>query len=377
MTTAPTATRHLGRALTHTGVITRRNLLANVRLPDVLILSTIQPVVFMLMFLYVFGGAIQAALPAAAQGDYVYWLIPGILAQSAVFGSAPTAYGLNNDTTTGVLDRFRSLPMARSAVLAGRTLSDLVRSTFILSLQLAVGIVLGFRWQNGLTGLLAAIAVALAFGYACSWLMAYIGLTIRNSEAIQAAIYLVVFPMTLTSSVFLPTQTMPGWLQAFAEHQPITIIANALRALTLGQGALPAGHTVTGETMLALTWTAGILAVFALYRSKTRFRLRSLGILVDHSVEDASTSYPHGGQIRDRRGGHVQSWRALFTALMWPVFVVVPHVFVERGEQVPRVVDQDPVQAFPADRTHPAFRVRVGRRSQLHRARMIGSDVFG
>jgi ABC transporter DrrB family efflux protein len=263
MTTATATTRHVGRALTHTGVITRRNLLANVRLPDVLILSTVQPVVFMLMFLYVFGGAIQAALPAAAKGEYVYWLIPGILAQSAVFGSAPTAYGLNNDTTKGILDRFRSLPMARSAVLAGRTLSDLIRSTFILGLQLAVGIALGFRWQNGPSGLLAAVAVALAFGYACSWLMALIGLTVRNSEAIQAAIYMVVFPMTLTSSVFLPTQTMPGWLQAFAEHQPITVVANALRALTLGQGALPAGHTVTGETLLALAWAAGILALFA------------------------------------------------------------------------------------------------------------------
>jgi ABC transporter DrrB family efflux protein len=262
MTTAVVPTRRLRRMLVHTGVITHRNLLANVRLPDVLILSTVQPVVFMLMFLYVFGGAIQAALPAAAQGEYIYWLIPGILAQSAVFGSAPTAYGLNNDITKGVLDRFRSLPMARSAVLAGRTLSDLVRSAFILSLQLAVGILLGFRWHNGIAGLLAAMAVALAFGYACSWLMAYIGLTIRNSEAIQAAIYLVVFPMTLTSSVFLPTQTMPGWLQAFAEHQPITIIANALRGLTLGQGALPAGHTVAGETLLALAWTAGILALF-------------------------------------------------------------------------------------------------------------------
>jgi hypothetical protein len=113
-------------------VITHRNLLANIRSLDVLLLSTIQPVVFMLRFLYVFGGAIQAALPAAANGEYVYWLVPGILAQSAVFGSAPTAYGLNNDITKGVLDRFRSLPMARSAVLAGRTLSDLVRSTFIL-----------------------------------------------------------------------------------------------------------------------------------------------------------------------------------------------------------------------------------------------------
>ena len=263
MTTATVPSRRLRRTLVHTGVITRRNLLASVRLPDVLILSTIQPVVFMLMFLYVFGGAIQAALPPAAQGEYVYWLIPGILAQSAVFGSAPTAYGLNNDVTKGVLDRFRSLPMARSAVLAGRTLSDLVRSAFILSLQLAVGILLGFRWQNGLAGLLAAMAVALAFGYACSWLMAYIGLTIHNSEAIQAAISMVVFPMTLTSSVFLPTQTMPGWLQAFAEHQPITVVANALRGLTLGHGALPAGHTVAGETLLALTWTAGILALFA------------------------------------------------------------------------------------------------------------------
>lgn len=262
MTTA-VAARRRGLAVVHTGVIVRRNLLANVRLPDVLILSTVQPVVFMLMFLYVFGGAIQAALPAAAQGEYVYWLIPGILAQSAVFGSAPTAYGLNNDRTKGVLDRFRSLPMARSAVLAGRTLSDLIRSTVILGLQLAVGVALGFRWQNGAGGMLAAIALALAFGYACSWLMAYLGLTIRNSEAIQAAIYLVVFPMTLTSSVFLPTQTMPGWLQAFAEHQPITIVANALRGLTLGRGALPAGHTVAGETLLALAWTVGVLAVFA------------------------------------------------------------------------------------------------------------------
>jgi ABC transporter DrrB family efflux protein len=262
MTTAAISARRHGRALIHTGVITRRNLLANVRLPDVLILSTVQPVVFMLMFLYVFGGAIQTALPAAAKGEYVYWLIPGILAQSAVFGSAPTAYGLNNDRTKGVLDRFRSLPMARSAVLTGRTMSDLIRNTFILGLQLAVGVALGFRWQNGVGGMLAAIGVALAFGYACSWLMAFLGLTIANSEAIQAAIYLVVFPFTLTSSVFLPTQTMPGWLQAFAEHQPITIIANALRGLTLGEGALPAGHTVAGETLLALAWTVGILAIF-------------------------------------------------------------------------------------------------------------------
>jgi ABC transporter DrrB family efflux protein len=249
-------------ALSHAGVITRRNLLANVRLRDVLILSTIQPVVFMLMFLYVFGGAIQAALPAAAKGEYIYWLVPGILAQSAVFGSAPTAYGLNSDRTKGMLDRFRSLPMARSSVLTGRTIADLARNAAILGLQLVVGIAFGFRWHHGTAGLLGAVGIALAFGYACSWVMAYLGLVIRHVEAIQAAIYLVVFPLTLTSSVFLPTRTMPGWLQAFAEHQPITIVANALRGLTLGPAALPTGHTVAAEVALALAWTVGTLAVF-------------------------------------------------------------------------------------------------------------------
>ena len=120
---------------------------------------------------------------------------------------------------------------------------------------------LGFRWHNGLGAMLTAMGLALAFGYACSWLMAYLGLRIRNTEAIQAAIYIVVFPLTLISSVFLPTETMPGWLQTFAEHQPITIVANALRGLTLGQGALPYDHTVAGDTILALAWTSGILAV--------------------------------------------------------------------------------------------------------------------
>jgi ABC transporter DrrB family efflux protein len=250
-------------AAIHIGVITKRNLLANVRLPDVLVLSTVQPVTFMLMFLYVFGGAIEYALPPAAQGEYVNWLIPGIIAQSAVFGSVPTAFGLNNDRASGVIDRFRTLPMARSAVLAGRTIADLMRNAFILTLQLGVGIALGFRWQTSIFGVLAALGVALAFGYACSWVMATIGLAVRNAEAIQAAVYMVVFPLTLTSSVFLPTSTMPGWLAAFADHQPITIISNTLRALTLGPEALPAGHTITRELLTAAAWIAGILASFA------------------------------------------------------------------------------------------------------------------
>jgi len=255
--------RRLGRAAAHTGVLTRRNLLGSVRRPDVLLLSTIQPITFMLMFLYVFGGALEQALPSAAAGSYVNWLIPGILAQSAVFGATPTAFGLNHDRTTGVIDRFRSLPMARSAVLAGRTLADLLRSTFILLLQLGVGVLLGFRWQTNLLGLAAAVGLALAFGYACSWITATIGLAVKNPEAIQAAVYMVVFPLTLLSSVFLPTQTMPGWLQAFADHQPVTVIANALRGLTLGEGVLSPGQNVAGQTLLALAWTAGIMVVFA------------------------------------------------------------------------------------------------------------------
>ena len=258
---SPVTARRLGRAVTHTAVLARRSLLTNVRLPDVMLLSTIQPVTFMLMFLYVFGGAIEPALPPAAHGSYINWLVPGILAQSAVFGATATAYGLHDDRTTGVIDRFRSLPMARSALLAGRTLADLTRSTAILLLQLGVGLLLGFRWQTSLPSVLAAVGLALAFGYACSWVMATIGLAVRNTEAIQAAVYMLVFPLTLVSSVFLPAQTMPGWLQGFADHQPVTAVASAVRGLVLGAAALPPGQSVTGQVMLTLAWTVGIMAV--------------------------------------------------------------------------------------------------------------------
>jgi ABC transporter DrrB family efflux protein len=185
----------LARALSDTAVITRRNLLRTVRLPDVLVLSASMPVIFIVMFTYVFGGAIQGALPPAAAGKYVNWLIPGLLAQFALFGGAQTAYGLTEDRTRGVIDRFRSLPMARSAVLAGRTLSDLVRSALTLTLMLAVGLAIGFRWQTSLLGVLGALAVGLVFGYAWSWVMGLLGLVVRTAEAVQAAVFTVVFPL--------------------------------------------------------------------------------------------------------------------------------------------------------------------------------------
>jgi ABC transporter DrrB family efflux protein len=262
-TTTPTVHGWPTRALSDVAVITRRNLLRTLRLPEVLVPSASMPVIFILMFTYVFGGAIQGALPPAAGGRYVNWLIPGLLAQFALFGGAGTASGLAEDLTKGVIDRFRSLPMASSAVLAGRTLSDLVRSAVTLTLMLAVGFGIGFRPQTGLGGLLAALAVGLLFGYAWSWVMALLGLAVHTAEAVQAAVYLVVFPLAFTSSVFVPTQTMPAWLQPFAANQPVTVATNALRGLVLGQGALPPGRTVAGQVALALVWAAAITAVFA------------------------------------------------------------------------------------------------------------------
>ena len=263
------ASHRLRRTLAHTGVLTRRNLLAAVRPRDVMIISAIQPIVFMLLFLFVFGGAIEAALPAAADGAYVNWLVPGILAQFAVFGASVTALGVHNDRVTSVVDRFRSLPMARGAALAGRTTADVIRTGAMLLLQTGVGVLLGFRPQAGVAGLAGALGLALAFSYACGWIMATIGLVVRNSEAIQATVYSVLFPLTLLSSVFLPTQTMPGWLQAFADHQPVTILANAVRGLVLGPDALPPGQSVTGQTLLALGWTVAILAVMMPIATRT------------------------------------------------------------------------------------------------------------
>jgi ABC transporter DrrB family efflux protein len=262
-TTTPTVPGSPARALGDVAVITRRNLLRTVRLPEVLVLSSSMPVIFILMFTYVFGGAIQGALPPAAAGRYVNWLIPGLLAQFTLFGGSGTASGLADDLAKGVIDRFRSLPMTGAAVLAGRTLSDLARSAVTLTLMLAVGYGIGFRPQAGIGGLLAALAVGLLFGYACSWVMALVGLVVRTAEAVQAATYMVVFPLTFTSSVFVPTQTMPGWLQPFAANQPVTVATNALRGLILGQGALPPGRTVAGQVALALVWAAAITAVFA------------------------------------------------------------------------------------------------------------------
>ncbi len=250
-----------GRAVSGTLVITKRNLLRNVRLPQLLLFATIQPVMFLLLFNFVFGGAIGGSLPQGL--EYIQWLMPGLLIQIAAFGSGQTALGLVEDLDKGVIDRFRSLPMARSAVLSGRTLADLLRNAFVLTLMLSVGFLIGFRWETGPLSFLAGMGLALGFAYALSWVMATIGFLVRTPEAVQSAVFLPVFPFVFASSVFLPTETMPDWLRAFADHQPITVIANAIRGLMLGGDTLPAGQTVSGQVLISLGWIAGITVIFS------------------------------------------------------------------------------------------------------------------
>ena len=256
-------------------VITKRNLLRNLRLPQLLIFATVQPVMFLLLFNYVFGGAIGQAIPPIAQGKYINWLLPGLLIQVAAFGAGQTALGLTEDLSKGVIDRFRSLPMARSAVLAGRTLSDVIRNGFVITLMVIMGFLMGFRYQTNFFGFIAGLAVAMIFAYSLSWIMAAIGLAVKSPEAAQSAVFLPVFPLVFASSVFVPTQTMPDWLRAFAEVQPITVTTNALRGLMLGRDALAEfgpginpvqaladAPSVEGQVLLSLLWSIAILIVF-------------------------------------------------------------------------------------------------------------------
>ncbi len=264
-----------GRLARDTWVMTRRNLLRYVRLPQLLAFSVIQPIMFLLLFTYVFGGAIGRELPPAAAGEYVNFLLPGLLVQISLFGATQTAVGLTDDLSRGVVDRFRSLPMARSAVLTGRTAADLLRNAVVLSLMFVVAFVIGFRYQTSFAGFLAGVGIVLLFAYAMSWVMAGIGLKVVNPEATQTAVFLIVFPFVFASAVFVPVETMPSWLQPFAEHQPVTVMVEAARGLMLGSGALPPGKTVAGAVGLAIVWCIGITVVSApwavrLYRRSTR-----------------------------------------------------------------------------------------------------------
>lgn len=230
--------------------MTWRNLLTIRRLPQLLVFATIQPLLFVLMFRYVFGGSIQ--VPGV---DYVNYLMPGIFAQVVAFGAVQTAVGLAEDRNTGLVERLRSLPMARYAVLAGRTFADLARNVFVVGLMLAVGFAVGFRLQTNVGKLLLGLLVLLLFGYALSWIFAWVGLSVPNAETAQAAAFPIMLPLVFASSAFVSTENMPGWLQVFAEHQPVTAAVDAVRSLVLG-------GPWASDVLTSLAWSAGILAVF-------------------------------------------------------------------------------------------------------------------
>jgi len=248
----PPSARAVRSAITDTAVVTRRNLRHFIRQPDLLTFSTIQPVIFVLLFVYVFGGAVSRSLPHGIA--YVDFLLPGIFVQSVTFRASQTAVGLSEDLERGVVDRFRSMPVARSAVLAGRTMADLVRNILIIVLMIAVGYLVGFRFHGGVAGAVACIAVVAAFGFALSWVFAFVALTVRGAEAAQTAGFVVIFPLVFASSVFVPVATLPGWLQAFAKISPITVVADAARSF--------AYFGTPASLGAAAAWTGGLLAVF-------------------------------------------------------------------------------------------------------------------
>jgi ABC-2 type transport system permease protein/oleandomycin transport system permease protein len=228
----------------------KRNLMIWFKVPAFIVFTVVQPVMFTLLFRYVFGGAISTG-----NVNYVDYLLPGVIGQTAAFTSFGTAISLAMETKTGVLDRLRAMPIARSAVLLGRLGADIVRLLVTLLIIIGVGYAVGFRFENGVGGAIALLALALLLGLATCCISAFIGLAIKDEESVQAFGLIWVFPLTFVSSAFVPVQTMPGWMQAFANNQPITQIVDAMRAMALGG---PTGNHIWA----GILWMIGVMAVF-------------------------------------------------------------------------------------------------------------------
>jgi ABC transporter DrrB family efflux protein len=245
--------RGLQAMVRDTLLIARRHLLRTWRVPQIIVFSAIMPVVFVLLFRYVFGGAIH--VPGYA--DYVDYLIPGIVVQTVLFGGSSTAVGMAEDLASGMTDRLRSLPIHRSAILAARTLADLLRLAYTVALVVAIGLLVGFRFHTSVIPVAEGLGIALLFGYACSWLFALVALTVRHSETAQMAAFLLTFPLVFASSIFASPATMPDWLREFATAQPVTKVVDAFRALAEGVGP------TTKPALYAIGWSLAILVVAA------------------------------------------------------------------------------------------------------------------
>ena len=239
------------RLVLDTLVVTERNLVRLPRAPELLIAFTVQPIMFVLLFRYVFGGAIR--VPG---GSYAEFLIPGIVVQNIAFGGFVTALGLNEDMQKGLIDRFRSLPMARSAVLAGRTSADIVTNALSMTILVVTGLIIGFSFQTSVLHVIVGLVMALLFGYVFSWVFAFLGLIVKTPEAANSVGFLAVFPLTFISSAFVPGQTLPTPLRQFAEVNPFTIVVNELRWLWTGA-------PTPDRLWQAFAWIAFIMLVFA------------------------------------------------------------------------------------------------------------------
>ena len=240
------------RLVADTLVIAERNLIRLPRAPDLLLAFTVQPVMFVLLFVYVFGGAL---LLPPVYDSYADFLIPGIIVQNIAFGGFVTALGLNEDLHKGLIDRFRSLPMARAAVLAGRTLADIVTNALSLAILLVTGLIIGFSFDATVIEIVGGIGVLLLFGYAFSWVFAWLGMMVSSPEAANSLGFIAVFPLTFISSAFVPVKSMPAALEWFAEINPFTIVVDAMRTLWLDAP----GGSVWG----AVAWSLAIIALFA------------------------------------------------------------------------------------------------------------------
>jgi ABC-2 type transport system permease protein/oleandomycin transport system permease protein len=241
----------LGETFSDSKVMAARQLRKILRRPMYVVYLFVQPVIFVLLFRYVFGGAINTG-----RVSYVNYLMPGIIAMTAIFGSLTTGLGLTEDMAAGVVDRFRSLPIARSAVLIGRTAADLSTNFISLIVMLLIGVAVGFRPSQPIYEVVLAFALVLGFAYVFSWISAFVGISVRNPETAQSVGFIWVFPLVFASSAFVPTAHMPGAVRAFADVNPVTLVVNAARALTIGHG-----HALT-PALETLAWLAALLLIF-------------------------------------------------------------------------------------------------------------------
>ena len=261
-----------GSAIRDGLIVMGRNLRRVPRIPELAIFAVLQSIMFVLLFAFVFGGAI----PLPGGGSYTEYLMPGIFAQTIVFAAATTAIGMADDMNKGIIDRFRSLPMARSAVLTGRTLSDVIYNGGILIVLMLSGLAVGWRVNTGIGEFLVGVGLLLLFAFAMSWIGVWLGLSVPTVEVAQQVAFTVLFPLTFLSNVFVPTQTLPDWLRPVAEWNPVSAITAATRDLWGNPNPFAAsGFPAEQPILLTLIWTAVLLVVFATlgvrrYRSTSR-----------------------------------------------------------------------------------------------------------